>query len=248
MYHQVAPSAPSAYFRYTVKPAVFARQMHILAALGYRTISLASLLTARTSGARIPARTVVITFDDGFADAVRYAVPVLVRHGFTATFFVVTGLIGKTSEWTRERRGFEMPLADARALCDVTAAGFTVGSHTITHRRLAEVEASECEFELRESKRRLEEALRQDVWDLAYPYGSTNAIVRRAAAECGYRTACSTIEGLSSASDDPLMLPRVPVEGGDSMADFMCRLGTGYAIRGAVQRVRVTRKVSDFAR
>jgi len=248
MYHQIAVSAPSAYFRYTVKPAVFARQMRILAALGYRTISLASLLTARTSGTRLPARTVVITFDDGFADALRYAVPVLVRHGFTATFFVVTGLLGKTSEWTREKRGVEMPLADARALCDVTAAGFTVGSHTITHRRLAELEASECEFELRESKRRLEETLQRDVWDLAYPFGSTDALVRRAAAECGYRTACSTIEGLSSGTDDPLMLRRVPVEGGDSLADFMCRLGTGHAIRDAVQRVRVTRKVSDFAR
>lgn len=49
MYHQVAPNAPSAYFRYTVKPAVLARQMRLLVALGYRAVSLASLLQARSS-------------------------------------------------------------------------------------------------------------------------------------------------------------------------------------------------------
>jgi peptidoglycan/xylan/chitin deacetylase (PgdA/CDA1 family) len=248
MYHQVAPSAPSAYCRYTVTPPVFARHMRILVALGYRTVSLASLLAARMSGVPLPKRRIVITFDDGFADAVQYATPLLARHGFTATFFVVAGLVGKTSEWTRERRGIEMPLAGTQALRDVAAAGFTVGSHTITHRPLAELDESECRSELRESKRRLEEALQREVRDLAYPYGSTNARVRQAAADCGYQTACSTTEGLSSAADDPLMLRRVHIIGDDSLADFVCRLGTGQAIRNVVQRVRVTRNVSDFAR
>ena len=128
MYHQVAPIAPSAYFRYTVTPAAFARQMRMLVALGYRAMPLAGLLAARTAGMPLPHRTVVITFDDGFADAVRYATPVLVRHGLTATFFVVTGLLGKTSEWTRQRRGIEMPLADVPALRDIAAAGFVYES------------------------------------------------------------------------------------------------------------------------
>jgi peptidoglycan/xylan/chitin deacetylase (PgdA/CDA1 family) len=248
MYHQVAPTVPAAYSRYAVTPSVFARQMRTLIALGYRTITLEQLLAARTSGTPLPKRSVAITFDDGFADAVRYATPELVRHGFTATFFVVAGLIGRTSEWTRRRRGIEMPLAHARALRDLVEADFTVGSHTITHRPLAELKESECRYELCESKRRLEDALGCEVHDLAYPYGSTNDPVRQATGECGYRTACSTTEGLSSSTDDPLMLRRVHITGGDSFADFICRLGTGYALRKVVQRVRVTMKVSDFAR
>lgn len=48
------------------------------------------------------------------------------------------------------------PLADTHALRDVAAAGFTVGSHTVTHRPLADLDVSECRVELRESKRRLE--------------------------------------------------------------------------------------------
>jgi len=248
MYHQVAPTPHPAYFRYTVQPAVFARQMRILAALGYRSVSLARLRAARNGGEPLSKRSVVITFDDGFADALRCAAPILVRHGFTATFFVVAGLLGKTSRWTRERRGIEMPLADARALRDLAASGFTIGSHTMTHRPLAQLEPSECRAELDESKRQLEEVLQREVCDLAYPYGSTNTFVRHIAAECGYQTACSTMSGVSSAADDPLMLRRIEVAGSDSLADFVCRLGTGQTIRDAVQRVRVTRKVSDFAR
>jgi O-antigen biosynthesis protein len=248
MYHQVTSDVAGPYAHYTVTPTVFARQMRILVALGFHTISLDRLVDARASGMPVPNRTVAITFDDGFADAVRYAMPALVRHRLTATFFVVAGLIGRTSEWTRRRRGIEMPLADARVLRDIADAGFTVGSHTITHRPLTELEESECRYELRESKRRLEDVVGREVHDLAYPYGSVNATVREAAAECGYRTACSTIEGLSPASDDPLMLRRVHITGADSLADFMCRLGTGYAMKRVVQRVRVIMKVSDFPR
>ena len=248
MYHQVAPTAPAAYARYTVTPAVFGRHVRILATLGYRTISLERLNAAHTAGIPLPKRTVVITFDDGFADTVRYAVPELNRHGFTATFFVVAGLIGRSSEWTRRRRGIEMPLSDMRALRDLADAGFTVGSHTITHRPLSDLEETECRYELRESKRRLEEELGCEVRDVAYPYGSTNELVRQAAADCGYRTACSTIDGISEATDDPLMLRRVHITGADSLADFLCRIGTGHPIRNLVQRVRVTMKVSDFPR
>lgn len=248
MYHQVSSTAPAAYANYTVTPTAFARQMRLLVAFGYRTISLDDLRAARTIGTPLPKRSVLITFDDGFAAAIQNAVPVLAHHGLTATFFVVAASIGRTSEWTVRNRGIEMPLADADALRDVAAAGFTIGSHALTHRRLAELPDSESRYELCESKRRLEDALERDVSHLAYPYGSTNELVRQTAAECGYKTACATRPGMSPASDDLLMLRRVNVTGGDSLADFVCRLHTGDAVRDLAHRFRVTRKVSAFAR
>jgi peptidoglycan/xylan/chitin deacetylase (PgdA/CDA1 family) len=248
MYHQVAGNGPAAYGDYTVRPHSFARQMRMLATLGYKTVSLERVMAARMSGLPLPKRSLVITFDDGFADAIQNAVPVLVRHGLTATFFIVAGLIGRTSEWTRRKRGIEMALADAAALRDVAAAGFTIGSHTVTHRRLGDLQQHEIRYELEESKRRLEDALGRAVCDLAYPYGSMNENVREAAAECGYRDACSTIEGLSAATDDPFMLRRVHIHGRDSLPDFVCRVRTGYALRNMVHRVRTTMKVSDLFR
>lgn len=248
MYHQVAPDAPAAYAHYTVTPDVFARQMRLLVALRYRSLTLDRLWAARSARAALPTRSVVITFDDGFADAVRHAVPVLQRLGLSATFFIVAGLVGMTSAWTRRRRGIEMRLADRTALRDLADGGFTVGSHALTHRPLARLSEAECRYELRESRRRLEDCLERDVLHLAYPHGSADEIVRTAAAECGYRTACSTIDGRSPATDDLLMLRRIPVTGGDTLLDFACRLTTGRPLGRVVQRVRATMKVSALAR
>lgn len=248
MYHQVARPAPAAYAHYTVTPVVFARQMRVLAACGYRSVSLECLGRTRAAGLPIPKRTVVITFDDGFQDAIRHAVPVLAKYGFTATFFVVAGLIGRTSEWTRARRAIEMPLADLGALREIDRAGFTIGSHTMTHRRIADLTEDEGRRELHESRQRLEDWLGRTVRDLAYPYGSASESVRRLAADCGYLRACSTIEGLSPQTDDPLMLRRVHIAGGDSLGDFTCRLRTGRPLGALLQRVRETMKVSDFVR
>lgn len=258
MYHQVTAGGPPGYAQYTVTPAAFARQMRVLVGLGYRAITLDDVVAARSAGSPLPRRSVVITFDDGFADAVRHAVPVLVRRGLTATFFVVTGLVGRMSEWTRRNRGIEMALAGAPMLREISDAGFTVGSHAVTHRPLAELEESESRYELRHSRRRLEDLLGREVRHLAYPFGSANDVVRAAAAECGYRTACSTIAGLSPDDEDLLMLRRIHVAGSDSIADFVSRLRTGRSLSTSVrgllrssrkfQRTRVTRKVSDFAR
>jgi O-antigen biosynthesis protein len=248
MYHQVSSIPLPPYARYTVTPTAFARQMRVLATLGYRSISLDRLLAARAAGTDLPKRSVVITFDDGFADALRHAVPVLARHRLTATFFVVAGLLGKSSEWTRRKRGLEMPLADADTLRALLADGFTIGSHTLTHRHLTELPDSECRYELSESKRRLEDALRREVHHLAYPYGSTNDGVRQNAADCGYRTACATTEGIATAWDDLLMLPRLLVSGSDSLADFVCRLRTGHELKALAHRVRVSMNVSALSR
>lgn len=247
MYHQVSPSPCRAYAQYTVTAAAFARHMKVLRTLGYRTVTPDDLAEAFARGTPLPPRRVLITFDDGFSDALRHAVPVLTHNGFTAVFFGVAALVGRTSEWTR-RRGIEMPLADRAALREIARAGFVIGSHALTHRPLAELPDSECRYELLESRRVLEDVLGQTVRHLAYPFGSAGERERQAAADGGYQTACSINRGVSRPGDDLLMLPRVPVRGGDTIADVVCRLRTGLALREVAQRVRVSMKVSAFAR
>lgn len=227
MYHQVSATAPPSYRRYTVTPADFDRHLRMLADLGYRTVSLRDLTAARRGTLRLQDRAVVITLDDGFEDAVHHAPAALLAHGFTATFFIVAGLLGGTSEWTRWTRGCDMPLAGPRAVRELPRAGFGVGSHTMTHRPLGRIGPDACHQELSESKQRLEHLLGEEVCDLAYPFGSADARVRASAAACGYRTACSVTSGLSPETDDPLMLHRVEICGGESDDAFMWRLRTG---------------------
>jgi peptidoglycan/xylan/chitin deacetylase (PgdA/CDA1 family) len=227
-YHEVSPDPYPAFRRYTLKVSEFARQVRWLSSRGYQAIDLDTLLRARTSGHALPARPVLITFDDGFQACADHAVPVLQTYGFTATFFLVASLMGDTSRWMSEAN-VTLPLmswARARALA---SAGFQFGSHTLTHPRLPGLDPTRRRVELCDSRRRLEDELGRPVLHFAYPYGAYDAAVRASVADAGYATACATRSGLSEPGEDLLALRRVTVHGHDSLLDFACRLRTGLA-------------------
>ena len=239
MYHQVTPHPPPALRKYVVTPKAFAAQMNWLALTGYVPITLDILLAHRTGGCPLTSRPIVITFDDGFQDCVEHAVPILRARGFTAIFYLVAGLVGKTSRWLLSERGIELPLMDWAAARRLEAAGFHCGSHTMSHPHLADISPAACHDELLRSRCLLEDRLGHEVRHLAYPFGSFNERVRALAAETGYRLASSVRIGLSSPEDDSLALHRVPVTGQDSLLDFICRLhtarGMGEMLYGTAQ-------------
>jgi peptidoglycan/xylan/chitin deacetylase (PgdA/CDA1 family) len=237
MYHQVSVAPPPLYARYSVTFARFTRQMEWLANRGYTTLSLAQLHQCRAGTQSWPRRPVVITFDDGFADAMTSLLEVLPRFGFRATVFLVSGALGGVSTWTR-RRGVEMPIADWTCVRDLVAAGCEIGSHTVTHPRLAELTSGVCLRELIDSRERLQDRLGRAVPHLAYPFGSVTTRVRDQAVDAGYTMACSGERGLSTADDDPMLLHRVPVFGDDSMLDFTVRLCTARSVREWVETPR----------
>ena len=235
MNHQDAPGAAAGLEKYVVTPAAFAAQMRWLALAGYTPVTIDVLVRHWLGGsASWPAHPVVITFDDGFADVVTHAVPVLQARRFTAVFYLVSGLMGSTSRWLRPLRGVELPLmrwADARAL---EPAGFQCAAHGARHCRLTDLTPAECQAELAECRRTLEDHLGHEVRDLAYPFGAHDARVRAAAEAAGFRSACSVNIGLARADGDLLALRRVPVNGDDSLADFASRLRTGHALGEAI--------------
>jgi len=240
MYHQVMPDPPAAFRKYAVTPAAFARQMAWLAAAGYAPVSLDALADAHAGRATLPTRAVVITFDDGFQGCADHAAPVLARHGFTAAFYLVAGLLGATSRWLAAERGVEFPLMGWAAARGLEAAGMRCEAHSLTHPRLASLGRDACAEELRRSRALLEDGLGRPVRHLAYPFGSYSVGVRALAAEAGYLTACTVEERLAVPGDDPLALPRVPVTGHDTLVDFACRLRAVHSARelarGAARR------------
>jgi peptidoglycan/xylan/chitin deacetylase (PgdA/CDA1 family) len=241
MYHEVSPSPHTAFQRYTVTVREFARQMRLLAAFRYETIDLDTLVRARARQGSLPRRPVIITFDDGYQGSVDHAVPVLQAHNFTACFFLVAGLMGKTSRWMIPELGVDLPLMGWDTARKLGAEGFQFGAHTMTHPRLAGLESDTCRTELVDARKYIEQELSRPARHLAYPFGSYDRSVQALAAEAGYLTACSTQPGLSPADDDLLALRRVSVYGHDSIFDFLSRLRTGSAVRenlnGAIDSV-----------
>jgi peptidoglycan/xylan/chitin deacetylase (PgdA/CDA1 family) len=235
MYHQISPRPHPAFRKYTVMPGAFARQMAWLARTGHVAISLDLLAGSRAGRAALPSRPVVITFDDGFRESVEHATPVLAKHGFTATYFVVAGLVGIESAWLEAERGVAFPLASWPELRAVVDAGMHIGSHSLSHPRLTALARAACRRELVGSRAVLEDRLGIEVHHLAYPFGSYDAGVQDAAADAGYQMACSVRAGRSTPSDDLLALHRVPVIGEEGMLDFIARLYTARPV-GALLR------------
>lgn len=142
---------------------------------------------------------IAITFDDGYADNLHVAAPLLVERGLPFTVFV-------TTDFVREGvQGFLTP-AEVRALSRVPGA--SIGAHGCTHRPLTECKPSELLAELGDSKNYLEDLLGQPVTSLAYPHGAADGRVRDAAAQVGYQIgACSHFD-INHPGRDPLMLNR----------------------------------------
>ena len=226
MYHQVTPASVALTDRYTITPTRFAAQMRLLALARYAPITIAELVGCWRERKAPPQRAVVITFDDGFRDCFEFAVPVLERYRFTAVFYLVAGLMGKTSQWMRAAGGAEFPLMDWSAARSLQDAGMQCGAHSLSHPALADCSPDEARRELVESRERLEDGLGREVTHFAYPYGSVSAQVRALAADAGYLSACATERRLATSNDDLLRLPRVSIYGGESLIDFVCRLRT----------------------
>lgn len=236
MYHEVTPEPHPAYRKWSVALSQFRAHMRWLATAGYATVDLDTLLEARCGRRTLPARAVVITFDDGYRDCVRYTLPILRDHGFSATYFLVTSLIGMTAEWLREDPGIELPLLSWREVEEIEAAGCRCEAHSMTHPELTSIPAEHCWDELRLSRLVLERRLGRPVRHMAYPYGKFDERVRAMARHAGYRSARSTQPGLSPSDDDPYALRQVPILGTDSLVDFVCRLRTGQTGRELLRR------------
>ena len=194
-----------------VSEETFARQMAFLAENGYHAIGVGELLDFLDYRRSLPEKSVLITIDDGYRSAYEIAYPILRRHGYTAALFVYTDFIGssvKSLTWEQ--------------LEEMKAAGFDVGSHTLTHCDLTEKRAEEDDRSYRErvrrellvSKRILDERLNQDTIALAYPYGNVTPEILPLCHSLGYRLGVTVRPGANPFFADPLFLHRSQIVAG----------------------------------
>jgi len=206
MYHQIAERTEST-SRLAVTPRSFAQQLALLHDQGFTSVRGTDLARARAGHGVLPARPVVLTFDDGYRDFHEVALPVLQRYGFVATVFVTTG-------WIEE--GGAGPGGPARMLswsqlAELVAAGMEVGAHTRSHPQLDQIPAERASQELAASKDELEQRLGGPVPGMAYPFGYSSGRVRRQARQVGYDYAFAVGDAMVGEGADPMALPRLTV-------------------------------------
>lgn len=185
-YHRLEGKAGGAL---SIEPALFEKHMQELKDKGLSVISMQDFLAWRRGEKSIPARSVLITIDDGYVSGLDVGVPVLKKYGFPATFFVYLDYInkgGKSVTWAQ--------------LGQLRDAGFEIGSHTVSHQDLRKKHAKSkiatyeewLKDEVQRSKETIEEQLGIKCASIAYPFGHHNAKVQEAVKAAGYDVGFTT--------------------------------------------------------
>lgn len=194
-------------------PANLEEQLAYLQNHGYTSVNMDAVAAALAGGPALPAKPVVITFDDGF-ESQWAALPLLERYHMKATFYIIDGGAGSAWHIGANRRVPDPQGGPAYLSWDQIRQIdrnrlFTIGSHTVNHLELAKQPEAVQRFEIIEGKRQLEQQLDHPVRAFAYPYGSFNATTVEIVKEAGFSSAVTTEAGADQIPGDQLVLHRI---------------------------------------
>lgn len=226
-------------------PEVFREQIRWLQDRGYRFLTFAELVGQALAGG-LPARSVCLSFDDGYVNNHTHALPILLEHGVPATFFVASAGVGRAAEGGNVlyRVAVGARMMEPGHLREMAALGMEIGSHTRSHVHVRRELLRSREAAWQEafgSRRELEELLGAPVVSFAYPGGhrgvfdpATKGLLR----EAGYRFAGTSLFGAVDGHTDPLEVPRVAIAPEDSLSVFARKVAGQYDFYPLLQRLR----------
>lgn len=197
----------------SISPADFAWQMDYLHKAGYKVVTLEEAVDYLSRAAKLSAKAVAITFDDGYRDNFELAWPILQEHNFPATIFMVTGEIGGVNRWDIAKGFPRLDLLGWSELEALENTGIRIMPHTVRHLNITKLTPGEARAELEEAKASLEKRLSGERPFFAYPYGSLNQEVVDLVKEAGYRAAFTSSPGTNVyGQTDVYRIRRMPVK------------------------------------
>jgi peptidoglycan/xylan/chitin deacetylase (PgdA/CDA1 family) len=207
-YHRVADEYPNGW---TISTRSFARQIRWLRSR-FDIVSLSDG-QARIASGRNQRPTVCVTFDDGYADNGRFAIPLLLNYRIPFTYFVSTNHVLGGEPFPHDiAAGRTLEVNTLDQLREMAAAGVEIGAHTRSHANLGgNLSRDQLTDEIVGSKRELETAIGRDVRYFAFPYGkheNLSAAAFRIAFEAGFDGVCSAYGGYNFPGDDAFYLRR----------------------------------------
>ena len=218
-YHRIGPAA---YDPFCVSPDDFAAQMQLLAEQG-RAVSLEQVRRFAAGEEPLPEDACLVTIDDGMLSTLTEALPILKRYGVPAVAYVSSSLVGRDfGDASQERY---LTWEELRELAE--SGVVSIGSHSHTHRSLGLMPLGEARDEVRRSREVLQDNLGQEITSFAYPFGTHtdfNDATDRVLEQAGFSIAFNSVHGAiyqgMGRGMAPFSLPRVKVEGGESLRMF----------------------------
>jgi peptidoglycan/xylan/chitin deacetylase (PgdA/CDA1 family) len=201
MYHRIAPASERGndLADLVLDPRVFDAQLAAMEAHGWRTITSGQLARAVIANDKLPARTFVITLDDGREDGYIHAFPILQKHGFVATFFVITGRVN-------ERRYLTWTELD-----EMQAAGMEIGNHTANHFDEQRFSRFQTYRQVMGAQDAIKRNLGVTAVSFAYPSGRAPANLVASVKAARLEVAYTTVGGADETAATACFWPRVRV-------------------------------------
>ena len=200
----------------TVTPDEFERQLQYIEE-NYKVISLEEAIGYLQRDIEKASGSIVITFDDGYSDNYYNAYPLLKKHNFPATIFLITGFIKNNGG----------KYLSPSQIHEMKNDNISFGSHTVSHRVLTNLTKEEIVREIRGSKDMLESQLGQRINFFSYPVGTRvdfNDEIEEVVKACKYSCACSNMYGMNGKNDDIFALKRIGIETTDNFFIFKKKL------------------------
>jgi peptidoglycan/xylan/chitin deacetylase (PgdA/CDA1 family) len=215
MYHSVMKPESNSELN-LVSPQAFDHQMAFLKNNGYQVLTLSDLVEGMHKARMFRRKTVVITFDDGYADNYTNAFPILKKYNFPATVFVISDFVGTEGFMTWDQ------------LKEMDNAGFKVGSHTRRHAYLPSFKDDAIlEDEISNSRKIIEKNLGGPIEFFSYPSGGFSDHIISLVKKAGYQGACTTNRGYDRFNLDMYQLNRIRINDDDIDLALWAKL-SGY--------------------
>ncbi|GHO83172.1 hypothetical protein KSZ_11780 [Dictyobacter formicarum] len=187
--------------------------MSYLDAHGYTPITVTHFVQSHANNVdALPERPVILTFDDGFADFLTHAIPILQKYNFTATLYVSTAFLDGTSLWLSREGESKRRTLTRDELRQIDTYGIECGGHSHHHPQLDMLPPHVAQEEIVTCKDSLEQTLGHQVYSFAYPFGYYTSQIRQCVYAAGYTSACAVRHMMSSEQTDPFALARLWVK------------------------------------
>ena len=220
MYHVIkAPTASTPMAELWTPAETFKATIALLKKNGYSGVTLDQVWQAWHGGPGLPAKPLVVSFDDGYLSHSVTARPILQAAGWRGVLNLEGKNIGKGGLTGTQVEG-------------LIAAGWEIDSHTLTHPDLTTLDDATLTTELVDSRKLIQSKFKVPVNFFCYPAGVNDARVRAAVKAAGYKGATTVDPGIASKSDNPYLLPRIRVNGTDSAATVASRVTSGAGVAG----------------
>ncbi len=220
MYHSISEHIKKEkHNKWRVKPKDFEKQMNWFYKNNWKSFTISELVKLD----KIPEKSFVITFDDGYEDNFTNAFPVLQKYNFKATIYLVPNQT--INHWEEKNTSILSNLLNNEQILQMQNSGLVeFGSHTLSHVNLSKTDEFQLEKELIESKKEIEKITNKECEAFAYPYGKFDDKIVQAVKNAGYKNATVVKRGLFEQNDDIFTIKRIGILGTESFFDFILKI------------------------